>query len=488
MSDQRTTPATATTPATGTTPATATAPTGPAAGSADVDVVVVGAGLAGLVCARDLHRGGLDVVVLEARDRVGGRTASVEIDGEVVELGGQFLGPGQHRAYALAADLGVPVFGTHIAGDHLVETASGRVRRYRGTIPRLSTVALLDTAQVQARFERLARRVDTEAPWRGPDAAALDGQTLETWIRRTARTRGARRIFTLACEAMWSCRPSELSLLHALFYARAAGSLQAVISVAGGAQQDRLDGGAHALSARLAQRLGDRVRLGAPVHHIAQDEDGVRVGTGGGTWRAARVVVAIPPPLAGRLRYDPPLPAARDGLTQRLPMGSVIKCMAVYPEPFWRPAGLSGQALSLRGPVSGVIDSSPRPGGRGILLGVVEAGAARALATWPAAQRRAAVLDELTRLFGPRAGRPAAYVEQDWAAEPFSRGGYAAVFPPGAWTQYGHALRPPVGRVHWAGTETATGWYGYMEGAIRSGEAAAAAVLTPGRAGGRRCP
>ncbi|TMR93011.1 flavin monoamine oxidase family protein [Nonomuraea basaltis] len=448
--------------------------------ASSADVIVVGAGLAGLTCARDLHRHGLDVVILEARDRVGGRTYSVEIDGQTIELGGQFLGPGQDRAYALAADLGVSVFPTYGEGDHLVETAAGRVRRYRGTIPRLSPLALLDAAQAQARFERLARRIDTDAPWQSPGAVALDGQTLETWIRRTTWTRAGRRLFTMACQAVWSCQPSELSLLHALFYARSAGTLQQVIAVEGGAQQDRLDGGTHELAVRLARRLGDRVHLhlGTPVDRIVQDEHGVHVAAGDRTWRAAHVVVAIPPTLSGRITYQPPLPAARDGLTQRLPMGTVIKCMAVYPEPFWRSAGLSGQATSLRGPLSAVFDSSPRPGEPGILLGFVEGAEARFMTARPAHERRAAVLAQLAELFGPRAASPATYAEQDWGAEPFTRGAYSAVFPPGAWTQYGHALRPPAGRIHWAGAETAPRWYGYIEGAIRSGEAAAATITT----------
>jgi monoamine oxidase len=222
----------------------------------------------------------------------------------------------------------------------------------------------------------------------------------------------------------------------------------------------------------VRQRLRLRPLAADRDHHYrSQARKTPRRAGGGETWRAARAVVAIPPALAGRIEYDPPLPTARDGLTQRLPMG------VVYPEPFWRSAGFSGQATSLRGPIAAVLDSSPRSGGRGILLGFIEGAAARAMATWPSKDRRAAVIAELTRLFGPQAARLGAYVEQDWNAEPFSRGAYSGVFPPGAWTQYGHALRPPVGRIHWAGTETATGWYGYIEGAIRSGEAAAVAVI-----------
>ncbi len=428
------------------------------------DVLVAGAGIAGLVCARALVRRGVDAAVLEARDRVGGRTGLIDIDGHTIDLGGQFLGPGQDRVYALARELGLRVVKTHTAGEHLIETAPGRIRRWRGDVPRLGIASLLDLGQALCRFERLAETVDPEAPWSGRDAELLDGQTLAGWIRRRLHTADGRRVFTLACRITWACEPSELSLLHALFYARSAGSLRAVMATDGGAQQDRLEGGAGELARRLAGQLDGRVLLGATVTRIAQDESGVAVTVHSGqTIRAGQVVVAIPPTLAGRIAYDPPLPAARDGLTQRLPMGSAVKLAVVYPEPFWRAGGLSGLALSLTGPLPGVVDSSPTDGSRGILVGVLTG----------AAPGRQAILEELVRLFGPAAAEPVGYVEHDWAAEPFTRGAYSAVFPPGAWTRFGRALRPPIGRIHWAGSETATRWYGYIEGAIRSGETAA---------------
>lgn len=444
-----------------------------------VDVVVVGAGLAGLSCARVLSGSGVDVLVCEARDRVGGRTDSVPVDGEIVDLGGQFIGPGQDRAYALAAELGVPVFPTYTRGAHLAEDAAGRISRFRGTVPRLGLPSLLDFAQAAARFERLARTVDVEAPWRSRRADRLDTQSLAVWIRRTLRTTGGRQLFITAARLLWAGEPSELSLLHALFYARAAGSLRTVMATENGAQQDLLDGGAHALAVRQAERLGDRIRLRAPVRHIAYNDAGVLVTVESGeAVRAARVVVAVPPTLAGRIVYEPPLPAARDGLTQRLAMGTTIKCMTVYPEPFWRVDGLSGHALSLRGPLSAVADSSSPSGRRGVLVSVLEGAVARRLGDRPAEERRSLVLDQLTGLFGPRAAHPAAYIERDWGAEPYTGGAYAALFPPGAWTRYGPALRTPVGPVHWAGSETATRWYGYIDGAIRSGEDAAAAVTS----------
>nr|WP_109281216.1 flavin monoamine oxidase family protein [Streptomyces orinoci] len=434
-----------------------------------VDVVVVGAGMAGLACARALHRRGADTIVLEARARVGGRVLTTSADGRLVELGGQFIGPGQSRAYALAAELGLHPLPTHASGRHLVEDTRGRPHRYAGSVPHCAPHALLDVALALRQFEHLARTIDCAAPWRSPHAARLDAATLGDWIRRHVRTRHGRRLFTLACEAVWSAQPAELSLLHALFYARAAGSFDALLRTEGGAQQDHLAEGAQALALRMADQLAGRVRLETAVRSITQHDGTVRVRTADGdTWRARHVVVAVPPTLACRIHYDPPLPAERDALTQRLPMGSVVKCVALYPAPFWRRENLSGQVTSLCGPMRAAFDSSPRDASYGVLLGFVEGSAARAHARRSPGDRRAAVTAQLARLFGPRAGEPQHYTEVDWAAEPWTRGGYAALFPPGAWTLLGPALRRPVGRIHWAGTETSTRWCGYIEGALDS--------------------
>ncbi|WP_199754031.1 flavin monoamine oxidase family protein [Amycolatopsis sp. WAC 01375] len=444
----------------------------------DFDVVVVGAGMAGLVCAHRLRERGVEVLLLEARPQVGGRTAGAEVDGEIVDLGGQFVGPGQDRIHALAAEFGVATIPTYTAGENLLQTESGRLRRFRGMVPKLGPLTLLDVARTQYRLDRLARTIDTEAPWRSPNATALDGQTLRSWIDRTARTRGGRLFLTLACQAIWACEPSELSLLHALFHVKSGGGLSALTDVEGGAQQDRLAGGAYGLAIEIADRLGTAVRLDAPVRRIEHGDSGVVVTVDDGTtWRAGHVVVAVPPPLAARLVYHPPLPSARDNLLQRLPMGGVIKCVATYPEPFWRSAGLTGAALSLRGPIALTVDSSPPSGRRGVLLGFVNGASAQDLATRSSADRRAILLSQLAHLFGPRAATPVDFVERNWNEEPFARGGYSAVFPPGAWTRLGSALRAPVGRIHWAGTEISARWYGYIDGAVRSGEAAADAIV-----------
>ncbi|HEY6638477.1 MAG TPA: flavin monoamine oxidase family protein [Solirubrobacterales bacterium] len=455
----------------------------------DCDVVVVGAGLAGLTAARELAGAGLEVRVLEARDRVGGRTLSQSVgddargrrsrrrgatrfEPDIVELGGQWVGPTQHEILSLAQDLGIETYPTPAEGKNLFEDGRGKLKRYRGTIPMLAPHVMVDYGQADLRLKRLVKRIDPEVPWEAEGADRLDEQSFGGWIRRTAKTKTAREALSVACRAVFAVEPADVSLLHLLFYAASAGGWDDLLDTEGGAQQDRLVGGTQQVSVRLAEELADRLELSSPVRLIRSDGDGVTVGE----VRARRAIVAVPPTLAGRIEYDPSLPGPRDQLTQRMPMGSVIKCTATYEEPFWREDGLSGQAISLPGPTQVVFDNST-PNGSAGLIGFLEGRDARELARVPEDERREAVLRGFQRLFGRRAAHPVLYVDKDWSAEPYSRGCYGGVFGPGAWTGYGRLLREPIGRLHWAGTETATRWMGYMDGAVRSGRRAAAEVM-----------
>jgi monoamine oxidase len=443
----------------------------------DVDVAVVGAGLAGLVAARRLAAEGASVAVLEARERVGGRVLSEPLgDGKQVEVGGQWVGPTQERVLELARELGVETFPTYAKGSNLLELG-GKVSRYTGTIPRLSPAVLADIALARRRIERLARRVVPEAPWRTPEAERLDAQTFASWLRHGMRTSKAREMMRLAGRTVWGAEPAEMSLLHVLFYVRSAGGFDRLMDIEGGAQQDRLVGGSALLATRIADELEDRVLVGTPVHRIDDRERGLAIEGQGLSARARRAIVAVPPPLRARIAYQPALPPLQVQLSQRMAQGWLVKCVAVYPEPFWRDEGLSGEALSDIGPTSLTFDNSPPDGSPGVLLGFIGGADARRTALLSAADRRRRVVAGLSRLFGPRAGDPQRYIELDWARETWIAGGPTCYMPPGGWSGCGPALREPMGRVHWAGTETATIWNGYMEGAVRSGERAAAEAL-----------
>jgi monoamine oxidase len=444
----------------------------------DGPVIVVGAGLSGLAAARRILDAGREVVVLEARDRVGGRTdGHLLADGTPLELGGQWIGETQTRMYQLVGELGLKIFPTYNDEGQLLLRLNGHTSRmasHRGAVPRLSPFAIADLGQAMLRFSRLAARVDLAEPWSGPKAEAQDRRTFDDWIRRNLRTPAGRGYFGVACEALFAAEPGDISLLHALFYAHSGTDLETLVSTDRGAQQDRIVGGSVLVARAMAAELGERVRLEAPVRTVEQDDHGVRVTLRDGeSVDGSHAVVTLPPTLAGRLEYRPALPSWRDQLTQRLPAGSVIKAFAVYDEPFWRADGLNGQVVSDEGPVKITFDNSPPSGRPGVLLGFFEAGDARRWARRDAADRRRALRECLVRYFGRRAEAMVDYVERDWSAEEFTRGCYGAHFTPGVWTGYGHALRTPVGRVHWAGAECSPVWNGYMEGAVRSGEATA---------------
>jgi monoamine oxidase len=450
---------------------------GGAATQLSADVVVVGAGLSGLAAARAMADSGREVVVLEAGERVGGRLLNATLgDGVTVDVGGQWVGDDHERVRRLAADLGVEIFAQYGAGRNLLDVGGVR-RRYRGTIPRLGPRALWDIFLVRRRFDGLAKAVGAEAPWAAERASELDRQTLAGWIEKNVRTEIARELLGLAGRTIWGAGPEELSMLHVLFYVSSAGGFDKLIDTEGGAQQDRLDGGAQLLALGLAESLGDRVRLGAPVRRIEHGDSAVRIGADGFAVEAGSAILALPAALAARVDFDPLLSERRRELARRLRPGRLNKCMALYEEPFWRADGFSGEAVTDAGPVTLTFDSSPRDGSAGVLLGFVGGPEADEMAAMGEAERRAAVLACFARLYGLRAERPLDYTEQEWSAEEWSGGGPTSNFGPGGWTECGPTLRQPVGPIHWAGTETATVWSGYMEGALQAGERAAAEAL-----------
>jgi monoamine oxidase len=445
--------------------------------AATCDVAVAGAGVAGLVAAHDLRAAGLDVLVLEARDRVGGRTFGEPIPGtdQLIEMGGQWVGPTQDRVLALIAELGLSTYPTYDTGRHTVEFG-GSLRRYRGRIPWLGALTLADLGLSQLRLDRAARRLPAE-PWTAANADGLDRQTFDDWLNRRVRTDGGRRFFRIITESVFAAEPEDMSALWALFYIGAAGGLDPLINTTGGAQQDRVIGGTYRICQELAATMPDVVQLNTPVTAVDWSADPVRITAGGSTVRARRLVLAVPPPLAARIDYTPGLPDQRRALLAELPMGSVIKVNVVYEEPFWRADGLSGQANSDVRALNTVFDNVPFGGGPGVLVGFFEGAHARAAARLTPGERRRVALDDLTAYFGPRAAKPIAFLERDWCAEEWSRGCYGAFATPGTLSRFGPALRAPMGPIHHAGTETATRWAGYLDGAVQSGQRAASEVI-----------
>jgi monoamine oxidase len=447
-----------------------------------VDVVIVGAGLAGLSSARQLAAAGKKVVVIEADKRVGGRVLNIDIGGgKITEGGAEFIGETQDHIAKLAKDLGLETFKTYNDGNNLYYR-NGILLPYQSTGP-LGPVPPdptggPDAEQALVRLDQMASTINLEKPWESPNAAEYDSQTFETWKQANVKTDNGKFLLDVACTSVFSVEPRDVSLLFVLFYIAAAGNestpgtLERLVTTAPGAQSDRIVGGTQLIPLTMAKQLGKSVVTGSPVRKITQLADRVQVDSDKLTAIGQRVIVAIPPPLAGRLQYSPALPALRDQLTQRFPMGSVMKVIALYDKPFWRDKGYTGQVVSDTGPVQATFDNTPPEGTPGALMGFVEAGICRKLNEVSPEELKQKVLDNFAMYYGDEAKNAIGFIEKRWDNDVWHRGCPVCVPGPGVLLDFGTAIRKPVGRIHWAGTETATYWNGYMDGAVRSGERA----------------
>jgi monoamine oxidase len=457
--------------------------------TAEADVVIVGGGLAGLSAARDLVAAGKSVIVLESRDRPGGRVYGMPLgDGTTSEGGAEFIGPTQDRIAALAEAMGVSTFPTYNTGKN-VYYRSGTRSLYAtdgplGAVPPDPGIVDLEVALVM--IGNMVKTVPVGQPWKAAKAEEWDSQTFYTWSRANTLSSGARFLLDAFISSTLSARSRDVSLLYVLNYVASAGNegnpgnVDRLINTKGGGQESRFVGGSQEVPAKLAASLGDRVKLNAPVRRVVTENGTVRVEADGITVTAKRAVIAMSPAIAAKIDFSPTLPASRAQLMQRYPMGSVAKFVAVYDTPFWRADGLTGQAVADQGAIDTTFDNSPPDASRGILMGFMNQTNIRALDGASADQVRAAGLASFALLFGDKAKTPQRTAFQRWDNETWSGGGPVGIAPPGVLSDFGPALREPCGLIHWAGTETASFWTGYMDGAVRSGERVAkevAAVL-----------
>ncbi|HEX5096821.1 MAG TPA: FAD-dependent oxidoreductase, partial [Acidimicrobiia bacterium] len=414
--------------------------------------------------------------VLEARDRVGGRVWTKDVDGIPIDIGGTWLGPGQDFVYDLVKELGLSTYATHTAGE-TVFVHGHDVQRYKGQVPKLNPITVASLGLGMARLDRMAKKVPLDEPWVGSRAPRWDGRSMADWIRANVPEKTSAALLGAIVRGLMTCDPSEVSLLHMLYLVQSARGLNRLLSIEGGYQQDMVKGGAQSMANIMADELGPSVRLSSPVRAIHHDDRSVVVESDGVTVRAGHAIVATPPALAHKIDFTPGLPIDRAQVLQRMPAGCVLKTVVVYDRAFWRDEGLRGETVALGSSIESTLDASPPAGTPGELCALAFGPMARRLTELGADARRDHVLGELTVRFGPKARHPRHYVEVDWAQEQWSEGCYLAHLPPGVLTQYGHVLRAPAGRIHWAGTETATVSHGSIDGAIRSGVRAAQEIL-----------
>lgn len=438
-----------------------------------LDVIVIGAGLAGLKATTELKKAGKKVLLLEARDRVGGRCKTGKICENSIDLGGQWVGPQQKLLLAEAKDMGVQTYEQYVKGTHVL-SRNGKIQYYKSDLPKLSAISLIELAFIQRRWDREMNTLPVGQPWLAPKAKEWDGETLESWINKNVYTEGAKDFVRAVSSAIFCCNSSQLSYLFFLEYLRQGHGIEVLLGTKGCAQQDKFLGSAWQIPKRMADTLDGNLILNTPVLKLEQNEQFVKVFTQDDIYLAKNVIVAIPPVLASKIEYIPPLPTKRLKMLQSMVMGTVIKVHLAYNKPFWRLQNFSGAAVGLDVPVSVVFDQSPQDESKGILVGLIEADHAVALSAMDEQTRRQKIIDNFVHFFGAQAAQPIEYVEQDWIKEEWSEGGYVAHMPPGTMTTYGDCIREPYGRIHWAGTETATEWMGYLDGALQSGIRAAA--------------
>lgn len=456
-----------------------------------VDVAIIGGGLSGLTAAHALLAAGKSVLVLEARERVGGKVLNQPLKSRrgVTEVGAEFVGPTQDKILALIDELGLQTFETYDEGNYLLwrdgkRTLYGK-NSWIDNLPPIGWLSILQLGIVQLRLDSWAAQLNVSAPWDHPRAKDWDGQTFEQWVGRWAWLPGAKLMMDCLARSVWGAETRDMSLLYVLHYLAGARNettrpnIDRLVGVKGGAQEMRVVGGTGLIPERLAERIGwENIFLSSAVEKVVQRGKGYDVVWESGVVRADDVVVALPPPLIPQIAFEPELPERKRRLNEGMRMGAMGKAVAIFDKPFWRmDEALNGQVFPDQGIIGLTFDNSPEDASFGAMLGFFQGDQMRQVDKMPPEAIRTAALGEFTRYFGPKAMNVTEFVLQRWGIEPYLLGGPTAIFPPGVLAEYGTALREPVGRIYFAGTETSDYWMGYMDGAVRSGQRVASNIL-----------